>query len=215
MYKLSLKERLEDIVNLSYNLLVQKLSAGEFTIYNEASLQFQFGFILKEVGKMFEFFPDESLEVEMEKLIPNCGTCKSPKDAYCDIFIKMKNATEEAYVAIEVKYFLKDPNEAVTDNRFSVYMDLENLEKYMEKDKKIVACYELVYTNNENYTIVKNDDMSCLIGEGHVQQPGTIDYTQNRHLELKRSYAFNWRKAEQTDEQKSRRERHCFLLVKI
>lgn len=200
---------------MSYSLLVQKLSAGEFVVYNEASLQFQFGFILKEVGKMYEFFPNESLEVEMEKLIPNCGTCKTPKDAYCDIFLKMKNATEEAYVAIELKSFPKDPNEAVTDNRVSVYMDLENLEKYMEKYKEMAACYELVYTTNENYTIVKNEDMSCVIGEGHIQQPGPIDYTQNRHLELKKSYKFNWRKAEQTDEQKTRRERHCFLLVKI
>lgn len=215
MYKLSLKERMEDIVNLSYSLLIQKLTAGEFFVYNEASLQFQFGFILKEVGQMYKFFPDETFMVEMEKKITNCRTCKTPNDAYCDIFLKMKNATEEAYAAIEIKYFPKDSNEAVTDNRFSVYMDLENLERYMEEYKEMAACYELVYTTNENYTMVKKEDMSCIIGEGYIQQPGVINYTQNRHLELKKSHTFSWRKSEQTVEQQLCHERYCFLLVKI
>ena len=184
---LSMKDRLKQIVNLSYEILCNKISCGGVQIPNEASLQMQFGVILKQVGQLFEFEKNEHFLIDLEtpqevSLSPKSGSTH----ARCDISLKMVKGKKEVCAAIEIKHFRKDKNETVTDNRFSVMLDLKNLELYKEQDKNLL-CYEIVYTNNVNYTLPGRSKIEL---SGNIS--GNIIYTDNKQVDLSNSYNADW-----------------------
>ena len=151
-----IKERLKEIVKVSYNLLCNEIAGGSIHIYNEASLQMHLGVILKQVGDLYEFTKTDRFTVELETWQEIDGTLKSKNGrARCDIHLKMESDKDESEVAIELKYFKRSENEAVTDNRFSILLDLENLEQYQVNNPNLL-CYEIVYTDNVNYTKTEN-----------------------------------------------------------
>lgn len=187
---LSLQERLENIVDLSYTILCNKVASGGVVIYNEASLQMQLGIILDSIGRMYQFDRKDCIRVELESPIQVPPTCKSKNGlARCDIRITLSQGKSKAEAVIELKHFRKDPNEAVTDNRFSVIQDLENLEHYKSVFPKI-KCYEIVYTDNINHTINKGKN-TINIGEGATISGGT-NYTQGRVVNLANTHVFHW-----------------------
>lgn len=152
----TLKERLKQIVDSSYVLLCNKIAGGTIKICNEASLQMQLGVILKQIGQLYEFEKDDRFSIELETWQPIESTSKSKNGrARCDISLKLTNNKETQEAAIELKHFRHSTNEAVTDNRFALLLDLENLEHYKANNPNLL-CYEIVYTDNENYTKINN-----------------------------------------------------------
>ena len=152
----SLEDRLKQIIDSSYKLLCHKIVSSSITIENEASMQMQLGVIMKQIGQLYEFDQNDHFYVELETWQDISSTSKSNKGkARCDIYLKFISDTEERYAAIELKYFKYSQNEAVTDNRFSLLSDLENLEQYKANNSDLL-CYEIVYTDNENYTKLDN-----------------------------------------------------------
>ena len=151
-----IKDRLKEIVQISYNFLCNKIADGNICVHNEASLQMHLGVILKQVGHLYEFSKSDRFSVELETWREIEGTLKSKKGrARCDIQLKMENEHESHEVAIELKYFRRHINETITDNRFSILLDLENLEQYQVNNPDLL-CFEIVYTDNENYTKIDN-----------------------------------------------------------
>ena len=202
---LTLAERLQEIVDLSYRILCNKVAAGNVSIPNEASMQMQFGTILNSVGKLYEVDKHDRFTIELESPKEIEASAKSSKGiARCDIYIALARNKSKATAAIELKHFRKGPNEAVTDNRFFVLQDLENLEHYMEKEPKL-QCYEIVYTDNLNHTINK---AGLTVNIGHkAQAPSQLIYTQNREVNLKGGHTFLW------DIYGSKESAHCFMKV--
>ena len=150
----SYQERLKDIVQYSYKILCCKIAEGEFEINNEASLQHQLSIIIKQIGQLFLFSSKESFIIELERKVTMMRpTNKSPKIAKCDIWFTIRDDSNiKSECAIEVKFFKYCKNtEATTDNRFSLLLDLENLEQYKRQTNNLL-CYSIVYTTNENYT---------------------------------------------------------------
>ncbi|MBQ8271800.1 MAG: hypothetical protein IJZ09_02185 [Tidjanibacter sp.] len=147
------QERLKEIVKISYSILCNKIAYGDIKIANEASLQMQFGVILKQVGQLYEFAGTDRFSIELEAIQPISPTTKSSKgQARCDISLRfsMEN-NDTANAIIELKHFKYDKtSEAVADNRFAIMKDIENLEHYKEKDSQLL-CYEILYTDNKNY----------------------------------------------------------------
>lgn len=147
------RERLKEIVKISYSILCNKIAYGDIKIANEASLQMQFGVILKQVGQLYEFSGTDRFSIELETIQPISPTTKSSKgQARCDISLRfsMEN-NDTANAIIELKHFKYDKtSEAVADNRFAIMKDIENLEHYKEKDSQLL-CYEILYTDNKNY----------------------------------------------------------------
>ena len=153
---LSIEDRLKQIIDISYKLLCNKIVSGGIRIDNEASLQMQLGVILKQIGQLYEFSNNDHFTVELETWQDISSTSKSNKGrARCDIFLKFISESEAKEAAIELKYFKHSANEAVTDNRFSLLLDLENLEQYKTNNPNLL-CYEIVYTDNENYAKLDN-----------------------------------------------------------
>ena len=147
------QERLKEIVKISYTILCNKIAYGNITIANEASLQMQFGVILKQVGQLYEFDNTDKFLIDLETIQAISPTIKSSKgQARCDILLQFSiNSGNVAKAVIELKHFKYDKtNEAVADNRFSIMKDIENLEHYKEKDSQLL-CYEILYTDNKNY----------------------------------------------------------------
>ena len=148
----SLPKRMEQIISVSYDILCNKIANGSIIVQNEASLQMQFGVILKQVGQLYEFSDQDHFKIELETLRDIEASTKSNRgQARCDISLRLFNDSDSIGAEIELKYFKYDKTqEAVTDNRFSVLMDLENLELYKKREPRLM-CYEFVYTDNKNY----------------------------------------------------------------
>ena len=148
----SLPKRMEQIIRVSYDILCNKIANGSVIVQNEASLQMQFGVILKQVGQLYEFSDQDHFKIELETPRDIEASTKSNRgQARCDISLRLFNDSDSIGAEIELKYFKYDKTqEAVTDNRFSVLMDLENLELYKKREPRLM-CYEFVYTDNKNY----------------------------------------------------------------
>ncbi|MGM9794969.1 MAG: hypothetical protein ACI3ZZ_01940 [Candidatus Aphodosoma sp.] len=192
-------ERLNKIVDNSYEILCSKIAGGQISIVNEASLQLQFGVILTQLGKLYEFSPEDRFSISLESVQEIKETTKSKRgSARCDIMLYFSNNTTTISLAIELKCFLKSKNaETITSNRYSVYKDLENLENYDSN-----GGYEVVYTNNENYS---NPDSKSKIPFGDKMKIKKI--LDDKHpIELRNEYELHWDSFEN---------KHFFLKVKV
>lgn len=185
---LSIEDRLKQIIDISYKLLCNKIVSGGIRIDNEASLQMQLGVILKQIGQLYEFSNNDHFTVELETWQDISSTSKSNKGrARCDIFLKFISESEAKEAAIELKYFKHSTNEAVTDNRFSLLLDLENLEQYKTNNPNLL-CYEIVYTDNENYA--KLDNRSKIKITPTIS--GNTEPYAGRTITLQKSYSSVW-----------------------
>ena len=109
--------------------------------------------------------------------------------ARCDIMLSLKNGKDEFSVAIELKYFKKAEGETITDNRFRILCDIENLENYKKRNAKL-CCFEILYTDNSNYAN-PNSISYIKIGQGATVNAG--QHTRNsRVVNLDNQYTFNW-----------------------
>lgn len=205
----SFKERIKLIVDTSYNVLCNKIIHGDINIHNEASMQLHLGTILKQLGELYEFSASDNFVIELETPEQINPTQKSSSGfARCDVKISLDNGLEKCDAFIELKYFKKSPNEAVTDNKFSVYCDIENLEKYQRNDESRL-CYEIIYTDNINYT--HNNEFKFCIGDGFVISANSYPYTKNRIVKIENNYPLEWDVYIQQNEQI----KHCFLKIEL
>lgn len=206
---INLKERLSDIINISYKILCNKISVGSINVYNEASLQLQFSVILKTIGHLYEFEKYDFFEIELEKKISlEEKTWKSNNQtARCDIWISLSNSKTNANesAAIELKYFRKSQGETITDNRFSLLCDLENLEHYKRIFSNIL-CYSITYTNNPNYS--KSNSTSYINIGNECNCTGRI-ISNKKEVNLENKYTFNW------DIYKNKENEYHFLKIEL
>ena len=190
--KASYRERLIEIINLSYKLLCCKVGEKSIILYNEASFQLQLGVIMKQVGQLYEFDLKDRFVIHLESPKEIDPTIKSPNGkARCDIEISIfYGDTCKAKALIELKYFRKNKNEAITDNRFALFKDLKNLEIYKTIEQSRVICCAIVCTDNENYT--KSDTSSKINIGNDVISTKEICYTTDKTITLENVHHFNW-----------------------
>ena len=186
--KASYRERLQDIIELSYKLLCNKVAKGNIEIPNEASFQLHLGTILKIVGQLYEFRDKDRFVIKLEAPQEIDATEKSKKGvARCDIELGIYyGETCKAKAYVELKHFRKSANAATTDNRFALFLDLKNLETY--KSTSDIFC-EIVFSNDKNYTIAGKSKID--IGNG-VSSPKEIIYTETKKVSLDGQYTFQW-----------------------
>lgn len=202
---ISYRERLLLVIDQAYLLLRQKISGKEIKVHNEASMQLQFGSLLKSIGQLYEFSPNDHFCIELESPEEISPTAKSPQKARCDIklsFFEGRQSTAKAKAFIELKYFKHDDNttETITSNRFSVFMDLENLERYQDEKRDVNStkpiCYEIVFAENSTYCSPKKEINNNLnIGEGESNNPGKLIKYRSKEVNLKNKYVFHWNKS--------------------
>ena len=207
---ISYRERLILVIEQAYQLLRNKIAGKDIQVYNEASMQLHFGSILKRIGELYEFSPTDHFCIELESPEDISPTAKSPNGARCDIklsFFEGRQSTAKAKAFIELKYFRhsNDTTETITSNRFSVFMDLENLERYQDEKRNENSpkpiCYEIVFAENSTYYSpkIKKENNQLNIGEGESNDPSKPIEYRSKKVSLKNKYVFHWDKC--TDNQ--------------
>lgn len=206
MKLLSAKERLLEIVSLSYKIFEARVvnnTIGDFE--NEASMQLQLGVILKDVGLLYEWECGDKFIIRFEqKFSLSAATSKSPNgQARCDIYIGFRTKKEEYRIGLELKYLPKTEGEATTGNRIAILEDIQNLERYQQLGY-IDTGFSIVYTTNYNYAD-PNTRSKMNIGCNVTVEKGDPNY----EVELKRNHTFLW------DIYPGKENKHCFLKVEI
>ena len=198
---ISSEARIKEIVSISTNILLHRIAVGDILFENEASMQLQLGVIIQNVGKLFEFSKDEHFSISLEHVEKILPTQKSPAgNARCDIWIELTANRKTCTCAIELKYFPKQKDETVTENRFSILKDLENIEHYESADMG----YQIVYTDNKNYTD-SNTRSYINIGEGQILT-GKKE-SNGREVYLQKEYPIHWEIIE------CQGKSHCLLIL--
>lgn len=197
------KKRLNKIINLSFELLEMKIANGGIISKNEASFQLELGYILKVIGQLHQFHPNEKFHLELEntiKLKNNSIKSKSNK-ARIDIYLEFGTEKEKVNSAIELK-FLKKQNHREPNNRYDIFKDLANLEDY--KDNGIDLCYFYISTDHSHYVNQKEyskytRDFDFRNGKEYIS--GTrLEYKTKKPygkpISLTGNYRFNWKTIE-------------------
>jgi hypothetical protein len=192
---------LNEIIDTSYKLLINKLANGGLIAGNESSFQLEFGYILKTLGQLYEFRLEDKFHLELESYLPlNSVSIKSKSQkARIDLAIKYKDATTIATAAIELKFFKKE-NHREPNNRYDVFKDLSNLELY--KKNGVDLCYFILatdhfhYYSQETYSI---DTQDFDFRHGKLYKSGSIlQYKTAKpygpDIILNQDYTFNWEK---------------------
>lgn len=200
----TLQNRLQEIVQTSYRLLCNKITGGLIEVDNEASLQMQFGVIMRTIGQLYEFSPKDRFSIVLEHVVrnENIQTWKSKGKARVDVMLTLTNGDETCTAVIEMKYFPKTDGETITDNRFSMLADIENLETYIQLGIANLGFF-MLYTTNKNYM---TDSRSMVKIGNEAAITGKI-VSNNRTINLKSNYELQWDAYNE--------DKHCFLLQPV
>ena len=191
----TLQNRLQEIVQTSYRLLCNKITGGLIEVDNEASLQ---------IGQLYEFSPKDRFSIVLEHVVrnENIQTWKSKGKARVDVMLTLTNGDETCKAVIEMKYFPKTDGETITDNRFSMLADIENLETYIRLGVANLGFF-MLYTTNKNYM---TDSRSMVKIGNEAAITGKI-VSNNRTINLRSNYELQW--------DAYNGGKHCFLLQPV
>ena len=197
--KENFENRLNEIIETSFRLLEMKIANGGIISKNEASFQLELGYILKVVGQLYEFQPNEKFHLELESYIDLKATSikSKSKKARIDIYLEFGNENLKIKSAIELK-FLKKINHREPNNRYDIFKDISNLEAY--KENGIDLCYFFIstdhshYVNQDKYSI---DTADFDFRDGIEYKKGKIlNYNTEKPygdpIKLNGSYKFKW-----------------------
>jgi hypothetical protein len=195
-----MRRRLEEIVKQSYKIVSEKINNGIVIVDVEAGLQLQYAYILKTIGALYEFAPNDRFSIELEKRMQfNAKMKKSgSKTAKIDIYMELENGNNKCRCAIELKFFKKG-NHREPNNRYDMFQDLKNLETY--KKNGIDLNYFIVMTDHEHYIEKENyskDTKDFDMRDGKTYRKGTVlTYNALKSYEdivLDNDYKFSWNK---------------------
>jgi len=195
------KNRLIDIINLSFTCLYEKINGGLLVVENEASLQLQLSAILKIFGEQFLYTKEEVFSIELEKpviLKKGVFNKSNSSKARIDIFLSLENIKQKKITncAIELKFFKKS-NHREPNNRYDVFKDIHNLENYKEFSDfgfLLVATDHTHYVEQKKYS---QDTADFDFRHGSNYKVGTVlKYRTNppyeKPITLKNNYKFKW-----------------------
>lgn len=199
------EERVKQIVELAYGRLCGKITGQRIRVNNEASLQLQLSSILKTLGELYEESSAERFNIELEKSVTITGEefAKSGTEkAKIDIWFSLDDAKsgDSHACAIELKYF-KRVNHREPNNRYDVFKDLQNLERYgdfVNVGYLLIATDHPHYINQEAYS---PDTRDFDFRHGKNYRAGTeLAYrTKNPYgppICLRNDYEFAWQTVE-------------------
>ena len=100
-YSEDLKEKLNALVKMSWELLQRKIQYGLISINKEASLQLQFAYILQELISISRFSNDENVKVVLEETVK----IQDAKPQEVDVIVETIINNEKYKIAIEMKCY--------------------------------------------------------------------------------------------------------------
>ncbi|WP_134685061.1 hypothetical protein [Brevibacillus migulae] len=133
---LSSKEILKQIVENSMHIFYGQVANGRVQIENEASMQLQIGYIMRTLGELYQFSPEQTFTIRLETRFDHDTnlTKSNSRRAKIDIVLELTDADETESCAIELKYFQKAYG-AEPNHRYSIFADISNLEQYIQSGR--------------------------------------------------------------------------------
>lgn len=196
-------ERIKWCVDFSWEICLKKIEMGEIKVDQEASLQLQYAYVLKQVLELAKFSPDERFDVELEKSFMIATTEKDSRKIIADVVI---NYNQKPKHIIELKYhktFATSGDKRGAENIFmeNVYKDLYYTELYVEKGQaEFTTCLVLTdFENLVNPKVKKTDAQKWKFDTSEGVTTKAQIYSINRgntpfDFELKKQYKFKWKK---------------------
>ena len=197
--------RVKQIVEIAYDRLCGKISGQRIQVDNEASLQLQLSSILKTLGELYEDAASERFNIELEKSVKLEGgkfAKSGTEKAKIDIWFSLDdvNSGKSYACAIELKYF-KQANHREPNNRYDVFKDLQNLERYadfVDIGYLLVATDHPHYINQETYS-PDTKDFDFRHDKNYGAGTELVYRTKKPHgppITLKNDYSFVWHRVE-------------------
>lgn len=201
------KERLSEIINLSWNILIEYVDNGKVKINKESSLQLHYAAILKQIGETFCIKPEEIFTVELETHY---------KGKNIDIFCSLG----QAKAALEIKCFKEfsstgGKSAAQDIKMYDVFEDICRLSGYVDEkfvDFGIFLCYTdhkyfVEGAEMKGYTKVFSTRNGSQYPKGVIKVPwsGWKDKSRDKDIILTRNIIFNW----------TTKKKHNFLLLPV
>lgn len=193
-------QRLEEIIDRSYSILINQIAGKAIQIDNEASFQLQLAYILKTLGELYKYSSNDLFTIELENTFSiNEPFAKSKtKKARVDIILSLGDYSNFATAAIELK-FLKAANHREPNNRYDVYLDLHNLEVY-KKENLFDITYFILGTDHSHYVnkskySEQTSDFDFRHGTKYTSKTKLKYATAKpygKDLSLDNDYTFNW-----------------------
>jgi hypothetical protein len=182
-------QRLERVLDESWDILSQRIAAGRVRINKEASLQLHYSSIVQGYGEICCIEPAETFVIELES-----ANERKSIDITC--------ALGDARAAIELKCFRKTSNRAIDVDMYDVLHDVERLLSYNDFAVRKFICL----TDNVWYVTGAHSGHagSVTIRDGTVYEKGSTiaptwigawkDKSRDRSLTLNKQVTFAWRR---------------------
>jgi len=186
-------------------LLTTQLACGRLSLTSEASIQLHLGMILHQIGNTYCFSKSESFHVELEVPFTSATLLmkSKTKKALIDLvvtFQDLQHPEQTVKAAIELKHY-QAKNQREPNNRYDAFMDLKNLEAYVDAKQADIGAFILI-TDHIHYIIKPKSSQTndFDLSHGATYKYGTVlsyrtDKPYGDPILLKRDYCFEWNEA--------------------
>lgn len=138
-------DRIRKVVNDAMTIYINKLINGFIEVGLEATFQLHLSKIIDDLLRLNTFEIDERFQIFLENNIPIKGAKK-----YVDIMVRFtRNQIVKDYL-VELK-FKKITDSATDTGNISSYIDMCNLDYYLNNNSNICGCYFIFLTDCEGY----------------------------------------------------------------
>lgn len=134
MISLDKKQRLNEIIDLAWELLFESIISGKLSINKESSLQLHLSKLIFDLGNLYCVLPEETFKIEMET-------------NYCNKSIDIVCGFGNTRAAIEFKCFMKASKRAKDLDCYDALLDIERLQNFDGFNIKKFICL----TDNKYY----------------------------------------------------------------
>jgi len=191
MISLDERIRLNEIIDLAWELLFESIISGKLLINKESSLQLHLSKLIFDLGNLYCVLPEETFKIEMETNYGNKSI-----DIVCG-FGKTK-------AAIELKCFMKASKRAKDLDCYDVLLDIERLQNFEGFNIKKFICL----TDNKYYpqTLQTGHGKTVTLNDGTIYManyeiiPGWAEkwnVKRDKPIVFKNDVTCNWNSREQ------------------
>jgi hypothetical protein len=185
-------ERLNAVLDLSWEVFFNRLIYGRVRINKESSMQLHYSSVINQMGDLFCLKPNETFSIELEHSYKNKNI-----DITCSL--------GEARAAIELKCFRKKSNRATDLDMYDVLKDIQRLISYDEfQIKKFICIADDPYYSSDVHS---GHSASVSIRNGMTYAANTPitpswvgrwkDKSRDNSIIFDRDVTFNWKRVEQ------------------
>ena len=147
------QSRLNQIIDLAWELLFESIISGKLLINKESSLQLHLSKLIFDLGNLYCILPDETFKIEMETNYQNKSI---------DVVCSLGNIR----AAIELKCFMKASNRAKDLDCYDALIDIERLQHFEGFEIRKFICL----TDNKYYpqTLQKGHGKTVTLNNGTI-----------------------------------------------